>query len=103
MKIDRTWTITFEGNELNLLSEELQLIQMPEDLGRRPLLMQVATSKQITLPLRAIERLALELSIIRSRFGDQNSQKGYHKRFPQLTTLTSEIDSILYSFSRKSA
>ncbi|MBK7992195.1 MAG: hypothetical protein IPK14_01920 [Blastocatellia bacterium] len=103
MRIDRTWTISFEDNEKRLLLEEIELVEMPSELGWKSLLKQVVTNRQITLPLRAIERLSLELDITRSQFSKRRPHHDYSRQFPQIAALTLEIDTILYISKRKSA
>jgi hypothetical protein len=103
MQIDRTWTITFEESEITSLVKELQLVHAPQDLAWAPLLKQIINTQQITLPLRSVGRLALELDMVRSRFGQELPYQEYYKKFPQIAALTLELDSILYAIRRKSA
>ena len=103
MRIDRTWTFSFDEYERSLLLQELQIVKLPDDLGWKPLLTQFASARQITLPLRAIERLSLELDITRSQFTRNAAYLDYTRKFPQIAALTAEIDLILYSYKRKSA
>ncbi|MEW6730338.1 MAG: hypothetical protein AB1489_03265 [Acidobacteriota bacterium] len=102
MRVNHTWTISFENDELARLSSEINFIGLPSDLGWKPILGQVAATRQITLPLRAIERLSLELDITRSRFVQRASWQDYKKKFPMIASLSCEVDAIL-NFQRKSA
>lgn len=103
MRVDRTWTISFEDQERDRLSYELESIALPADLGWKPVLWQIASARQITLPLRAIERLSLELDIARASFAERASAQDYKKRFPMVAELSAEVESILYCSKRKSA
>jgi hypothetical protein len=103
MRIDRTWTISFEHHEQQHLLAEIENINFPADLGWKPILQQLATSFQCTLPLRAIERLALELDIVRTNVAGQLPRGEYQKRFPLITSINAEVESILYSSKRISA
>lgn len=103
MRIDRTWTISFENHEQQRLLAEIEDIKFPPDLGWKPILGQLATTYQITLPLRAIERLSLELDIVRTNVAGQMPRTEYQKRFPLIAAVTAEVESILYSSKRISA
>lgn len=103
MNIDRTWTISFENSERNLLLQELEMVEAPKELGWKSMLMQVATAQQTTLSFRAIERLSLELNITRNRFTKHVAHQNYNERFPQINALSSGIELILFSYKQRSA
>jgi hypothetical protein len=102
MRIDRTFTIRLEEQELDRLITEIEYMKLPPDLGWRPVLGQIVASRQITLPLRAVERLVLELDIVRTNCSNKNA-KDFQKRFPMLYLLTEEINGIFYRSNCRSA
>lgn len=103
MRVDRTWTVSFEDHEQQALTSELHKVALPSDIGWVPILPQIVRQRQITLPFRTLERLARELEIVRSHTLEQMSKLEYNKRFPQIVMLTAEVETILYSTKRKSA
>ena len=103
MRVDRTWTISFEDHELNRLMAEIKFIELPSDLGWRPMLPQIATTRQVTLPLRAVERLLLELDIVRKHLVERTSRQDFQKKFPMIAALSEEVNSIPNHMKRRSA
>ena len=103
MRVDRTWTISFEDHEQQALTTELRKIALSTNIGWVPILPQIARQRQTTLPFRALERLGRELDIVRSRALELMPKLEYNKRFPQIVHLTAEVEMILHSSTRKSA
>lgn len=94
MQIDRTWTITFDQIEQERLKSEVSLLELPTDFGH-PLLLRVIGASQITLPLRAIERLVAEIDTARTTFlSKNNSLLEYRRRFPTVISFYEELVSL---------
>jgi hypothetical protein len=103
MRVDRTWTISFEDHERNRLNAEIKYIELPSDMGWRPMLPQIATTCQVTLPLRAVERLALELDMVRAKLVERSSRQEFQKKFPMIAALFEEVNAIPQYSKRRSA
>ncbi|MBL8150751.1 MAG: hypothetical protein JNN15_12575 [Blastocatellia bacterium] len=103
MRVDRTWTISFEEHELNRLKSEVERINFPMDLGWRSILKQITTCRQTTLPLRALERLIIELDIVSSQAAAKSSRKDFQRIFPAISALSSEVNSLFYAAAKRSA
>jgi hypothetical protein len=103
MKVDRTWTITFEEHERKQLTLELQSIDLFTNLDWEPILPRVTQQTQTTIPLRVLERLAMELDIVHKKLLEQMSLTTYQKSFPMFASLCVELEFILSYNNRKSA
>ena len=94
MRVDRTWTISFEEHEFNRLTSEIRNVDFPRDLGWRSILAQVVASRQTTLPMRAVERLMIELDVVRMRLSQKSSRQDFQRSFPTIAKLSEEVGSI---------
>lgn len=103
MRVDRTWTVCFEEHEFQILRQELERTDLPTELGWRPILRQFVNARQVTLPLRALERLSLELDMVRTQLRERQPNQSFQQYFPLLSELSTEVDALLYSGKRKSA
>ena len=103
MRVDRTWTITFDEREQERIKVELASLDLPTDWGR-PLVLRLVGSQQITLPVRAIERVIVELDIARTGFlGRQRTRLEYRRQYPTVETLYEELSAIIDRTRRRSA
>jgi hypothetical protein len=95
MQIDRTWTFTFDEREQQRIKAEVALLELPTDLGR-PLLLRVIGAPQVTLPVRAIERMLVELDVARSNYLVRNrSLLDYRRQFPTVESLYEELNALV--------
>ena len=95
MRVDRTWTITLDEREQERLKTEVASLDLPTDWGR-PLVLRVVGSPQITLPVRAIERVIAELDIARTNFlARHKSRQDYRRQYPTVESLYEELSNII--------
>lgn len=103
MRLDRTWTISFDDQEFDRLAAEIKYLEFPQDLGWHSILAQVATSRQTTLPMRAIERLVMELDMVRVRLSRRSSRQEFQRRFPTIHALCEEVGTIVFIGGKRNA
>jgi len=103
MRVDRTWTITFDEPEQERIKAEVASLDLPTDWGR-PLVLRIIGSSQITLPVRAIERIVVELDIARTNYLARNrSRIDYRRQYPTVESLYEELSAIVDMTKRRSA
>ncbi|MBL8150079.1 MAG: hypothetical protein JNN15_09145 [Blastocatellia bacterium] len=103
MRVDKTWTITFNEIEQERFRAEAASLDLPADWGR-PLTLRIIGLSQITLPTRAIERLIVELDIARTSFlAGRRSRLDFRRHFPTVDALYEELNIIVGSRRRRSA
>jgi len=103
MRVDRTWTITFDEPEQERIKAEVASLDLPTDWGR-PLVLRIIGSSQITLPVRAIERMVVELDIARTNYLSRNrSRIDYRRQYPTVESLYEELSAIVDMTKRRSA
>src|SRR5690242_10461593 len=104
MRVDRTWTITFDEPEQERIKLEAASLDLPTDWGR-PLVLRIIGSPQITLPFRAIERLIVELDIARAHFLSDNrrTRSEFRKSYPTIESFYEELSAIVDMTRRRSA
>jgi hypothetical protein len=103
MRVDRTWTITFDEHEQEKIKVEAAALDLPTDLGR-PLVLRIIGLTQITLPLRAIERIIVELDVARTKFMERRrSRLDYRRQYPTIESFYEELSAIVDRTRRRSA
>lgn len=103
MRVDRTWTISFDEREQECLKAEVALLDLPTDWGR-PLTLRIIGAEQITLPARAIERIIAEIDFTRANFlASRHSRLEYRRQYPTIDALYEKLSAIIDSPNRRSA
>lgn len=103
MHVERTWTINFDEREQERLKYEISLLDLPTDFGR-PLLLRIIGAPQITLPLRALERMVVEIDIARTNYLVKNrSLTDFRRQYVTVESLYEEMNLIVNTSRRRSA
>lgn len=102
MRVDRTWTFSFDDREQELLKAEVSALDLPTDWGR-PLMLKLLGAEQVTLPLRAIERLIVELEAARATVCRRSGRIDLRRKYPVTERLYEELSAIADFARRRSA